>query len=164
MTTLDDLLALLPDNSTGDIAPENLRTITTELWNRIDAAELRIGQLENTNDHVNVTGYWQVNPQSGAVPGGKQVTCDTGSFSTAHWLRFDPVDQTNTDLSAFLLSCVGIFAQQKSNAAQWVRYTAQPGAVRVGAYVQVPVTVIGAGGTVGSVAWQDAAFVIQVAA
>jgi hypothetical protein len=32
MATLDELLALLPDNTTGEIAPVDLRTIVTELW------------------------------------------------------------------------------------------------------------------------------------
>ena len=31
--TLDDLLALLPDNSTGEIDAADLRAIVTELWN-----------------------------------------------------------------------------------------------------------------------------------
>ena len=31
--TLDELLALLPDNTTGDITPADMRTIVTELWN-----------------------------------------------------------------------------------------------------------------------------------
>jgi len=33
MTELDDLLALLPDNVTGDISPADLRTVVTELYN-----------------------------------------------------------------------------------------------------------------------------------
>jgi hypothetical protein len=32
--TLDDLLVLLPDNTTGDIGADDLRTIVTELWNQ----------------------------------------------------------------------------------------------------------------------------------
>jgi hypothetical protein len=32
-TTLADLLALLPDNTTGEITPADMRTIVTELWN-----------------------------------------------------------------------------------------------------------------------------------
>jgi hypothetical protein len=31
--TLDDLLALLPDNTSGEISAADLRTIVTELWN-----------------------------------------------------------------------------------------------------------------------------------
>jgi len=33
MASLDDLLALLPDNTTGDISPADMRTIVTELYN-----------------------------------------------------------------------------------------------------------------------------------
>ena len=33
MTTLDDLLALLPDNTTGEISAADLRTVVTGLWN-----------------------------------------------------------------------------------------------------------------------------------
>jgi hypothetical protein len=32
-TTLADLLALLPDNTSGEITPADMRTIVTELWN-----------------------------------------------------------------------------------------------------------------------------------
>lgn len=32
MTTLDELLALLPDNTSGEISAADLRTVTSELW------------------------------------------------------------------------------------------------------------------------------------
>jgi hypothetical protein len=40
--TLDDLLALLPDNVTGDISPADLRTIVTELYNDANPAYVNV--------------------------------------------------------------------------------------------------------------------------
>lgn len=37
--TLDDLLALLPDNTSGAIDAADLRTVVTELWNKAAAAD-----------------------------------------------------------------------------------------------------------------------------
>ena len=38
MTTLDDLLALLPDNETGDISAEDMRQVVTALWTETQKA------------------------------------------------------------------------------------------------------------------------------
>ena len=40
--TLDDLLALLPDNTTGAISPADMRTIVTELYNDANPAYLNV--------------------------------------------------------------------------------------------------------------------------
>ena len=40
--TLDDLLALLPDNSSGAISPADMRTIVTELYNDANPAYLNV--------------------------------------------------------------------------------------------------------------------------
>jgi hypothetical protein len=42
--TLDDLLALLPDNDTGAIDAADLRTIVTELWQQTAAGLLQVNQ------------------------------------------------------------------------------------------------------------------------
>jgi hypothetical protein len=39
---LSELLALLPDNTTGDISPEDMRTIVTELYNDANPAVLEV--------------------------------------------------------------------------------------------------------------------------
>jgi Ca2+-binding EF-hand superfamily protein len=38
--TLEELLALLPDNTTGEISAADMRTIVTELWNHATPAEM----------------------------------------------------------------------------------------------------------------------------
>ena len=40
--TLDDLLALLPDNSSGQISPADMRTIVTELYNDANPAYINV--------------------------------------------------------------------------------------------------------------------------
>lgn len=60
MTTLDDLLALLPDNETGQITAADLRTVVSELWVHSYLAEEFAYNYSNTippssgNIHVNV--------------------------------------------------------------------------------------------------------------
>ena len=44
--TLEELLALLPDNTTGEIDAADLRTVVTELFNKTAAAEARLDALE----------------------------------------------------------------------------------------------------------------------
>ena len=40
--TLDDLLALLPDNTTGAISAADMRTIVTELYNDANPAYINV--------------------------------------------------------------------------------------------------------------------------
>lgn len=62
--TLDDLLALLPDNDTGAISAADMRTVVTGLWERIDAMAFRSVQYQwTTNLNVSdgqVTVGWGV--------------------------------------------------------------------------------------------------------
>lgn len=66
--TLDELLALLPDNDTGAIDASDLRTIVTELYTR-------------TNDYAQVFGYlWQAS--ASAPPAGKAGVSPPWSMSS----------------------------------------------------------------------------------
>lgn len=156
MTTLDDLLALLPDNTTGQISAADMRTVVTGLWNSGADLEARVADLEVAGGGApTVTGRWQINPQAGAIPGGQQVTCDTGIFSTATWLRFAPVDQDGVDLTQALVAAQRIYAQQASSSANWCRFTVTD-AADVGQYVELTVTVEDFAGSVSSAGWQSA--------
>lgn len=161
---LDDLLALLPDNTTGAIDASDLRTIVTELYERIENTESRVAALEasgSSGDEYTISGVWQVNPTAGATPGGSQVTCDTGLFSTATWLRFATSDKNDLDATAALANATSIYAQQKMNAQNWARYTVSGSPTIGSGYIEVPVTVEAHSGTVGAAAWQDAVAVIK---
>lgn len=163
MTTLQDLLNYLPDNSTGAIDASDLRAVVTALWEEGAAIEARTTALELDDTGgatASLTGIWQANPTAGASPQGGQVTSDTGDFDTATWLRFVPTDKNNVDLTNALQAAQSIYAQQKADAGNWVRYSIQSASVEAG-YVELAVTVLGdSGGTTGAAAWQDAIVVL----
>lgn len=167
--TLDELLALLPDNNTGAIDAADLRTIVTELWNDGAKIEARVSALEvdsggGSDSSISVSGIWQVNPQVDATPGGKQVTSDTALWTNTTLLRFDDHDQDNMDQSTVLLSATEIFMQQEQNAENWVRYAATGGGSHPAGYVEVPVTFLNGGGSITTAQWQDAVVVMKVPA
>lgn len=165
MTSLDDLLALLPDNDYGAIDAADLRMITTALWTRSDELEARVSALENSGAAgPSVSGIWQINPTPGATPGGMQVTADTGDITVATtWLRFAKVDTTSTDMSYWLLHAAGIYGQQQSNSQNYARAAINGTPTDGGSYVQVPVTVTAVAGD-GSAGWQSATVVIATEA
>lgn len=45
MTVLDDLLALLPDNTAGEISAADMREIVTELWNYTVSVQAMVNTL-----------------------------------------------------------------------------------------------------------------------
>lgn len=164
--SLEDMLALLPDNHEGAIDAADLRVVVTELYQWMETNSARISALEaaggSTPASISVTGYWQVNPQAGAVPGGGQFTTDTGSLATATWIRFSKYDLSTTDSSTVLTKASKIFFQQKQNAANWARFNVTALASVVGGYVQVPVQFVLGEGAPGSAAWQDAVVVLTI--
>lgn len=186
--TLEELLALLPDNDTGAIDAADLRTIVTDLYGQIaDIANVTgvvgdeitsMGAVVMTNDaritaleadsgdgsSVSVSGRWQVNPQGGANPGGKQVTASSGEFALATWLRFDPTDLNNNDMTAALMSATELFAQQQANSDNWMRCNVTGQATDSGAFVEVPIEVIGNHGSISSAQWQEVQVVLKVPA
>jgi hypothetical protein len=52
MATLNDLLALLPDNTSGDISAADMRSIVTDIWRRTDGTDPIDGLLFDTNPPV----------------------------------------------------------------------------------------------------------------
>lgn len=79
MTTLDDLLALLPDNSTGEISAGDMRNVTTGLWDHPgpqgDIGP--VGAKGDTGDIGPVGPVGPVGPQG--AQGAKGDTGDTGA-------------------------------------------------------------------------------------
>src|SRR5262245_52811150 len=103
--TLAELLALLPDNNTGDIDAADLRTIVTELFDNtatvLAEAQANTGQIVNNDARLDalenqapggggatVAGRWQINPIANDTPGGMQVSASSGVWTDATWLRF----------------------------------------------------------------------------
>lgn len=161
--TLEELLALLPDNTTGAIDADDLRTIVTELWNQGAAIQARVAALETRDGGdgylATVNGRWQVNPTPGN-PGGKQMSADQASWAMASVLRFDPVDLNNNDLSTALLEADDLFGQQQSDATNWMRWRVSGAASDEGSYIEVPVTMVASGGSISGAQWQEAQVVI----
>lgn len=163
MSTLDDLLALLPDNSTGDISAADLRAVVTGVWNAGADVEARVVALETAGGTVSVTGVWRVRSDTGgAVPTGGEVTSDTGNFATATWLRFDDADDNGQDLTTALLAASTLYGQDYKDSANFVRYLVTD-AVDLGDFVELAVTVDTADGVL-SPGWTDAVFVITTGA
>jgi hypothetical protein len=159
VVTLEEMLALLPDNDIGAIDASDLRQIVAGLWDLNAQLEARLALLATGTggaSHPSVTGTWQVNPSAGAVPGGKQFTTNTGLVSTAAWIRFDQFDLSDTDMGQSLLTADSIFMQQKSNSANWARLTVSGAAVDAGSYIQVPVSGFEGAGSIIPAAWQTA--------
>jgi hypothetical protein len=191
MTTLDDLLALLPDNDSGEIDAADLRTIVSALWDNdtslasadqiaaqdasdakaqaqaayldLDAriSALEAGGGDGGTPTVQASGRWQTNPQPG-TPGGGQVSTDQAAWEAASVLRFARDDLNNNDLANVLLKCVGIYGQQQSDNASWVRYAATGGASDHGSYVEVPVTFVSGAGSIAAAQWQQSVWVFTV--
>jgi hypothetical protein len=64
--TLDDLLALLPDNTTGQISPADMRTIVTELYN--DANPSFANVVNQGPASLAVNAGWTAVPGTGPFP------------------------------------------------------------------------------------------------
>lgn len=168
--TLDDLLAYLPDNQTGDISAADMRAVVTGLWDELatvasasdavyNSLDVRVAALESNDGTLPVvTGRWQVNPQPG-VPGDQQVTSDTGAFASASVLRFAKTDQSMTDHTTSLMYAKRLFGQQQDNAANWARFDVT-GATDQGAYVELAVTLVDNAGS--SVDWVNVVAAIAV--
>lgn len=138
--TLDEALALLPDNTTGQISASDLRDIVTAMWGTDDALSARIGVLEAAGDLHTIVGVWQVNQTVGAAPSTGQVTKDQAAFSSVNWLRFTETDVEGTDLGTALLQASVIYMQMRTDRTKWVRYDVSGTPTDAGTYIQVPVT------------------------
>lgn len=110
-----------------------------------------------------LTGIWQLNTNAGAVPGGAQVTSNTGDPATSTYIRFARQDTAGTDFKAVLMNqSVGsiIVAQQQISADNYARYEISGAPVDNGTYIQIPVNFISQGGT--TAAWQNIIFVLSL--
>jgi hypothetical protein len=149
MATLDELLALLPDNDVGAIDAADLRAVVEGIFELGAAVEARVSALElevadlagSVGTGVSVTGLWSIDTRVNATPNTKSVTCDTGIFDTASWLRFAIPDKNGADLTAAALGAKRILAQQKKDGSSYVYYDVTGVASDHGSYVEVPVTV-----------------------
>jgi hypothetical protein len=132
VTTLDDLLALLPDNDTGEITASDLRTIVTELWHQASIYG---------NSYL---FKWDMNPP----PSAGQITMDqpwqmfatkilvSATTNDGLTLTFDLLD--NSTETKFLLA---------TKAGGKLQATATGPSVDFGSYREVPVTVTSMSGT-----------------
>lgn len=160
--TLDELLALLPDNDTGDIDAADLRTIVTEMWNRDIDFEARIAALESSAvGGVSISGRWQYNSQVGATPQGMQVTGDAADLLAVTWLRFDKFEQTNVNMTNVLMSASALYGQQQDDPTAWVRYSVFDTPTDGGSYVEIPVQYVVGGDLAAE--WTNTVFVFEVA-
>jgi 3D (Asp-Asp-Asp) domain-containing protein len=165
MPNLDDLLALLPDNSTGEISAADLRAVISGIWEEGAIVAARVSALEQTGGSgtgvISITGSWGINTNPDATPGTKTVACDTGNFSTASVLKISKTDKDLTDLTAAIIGANRIFAQQKKDSTSWVDYTVTGAATDNGSWISVPVSVtsfaIGGGNP-----WGDAIIVFII--
>lgn len=146
--TLAELLALLPDNTTGDIDAADLRTIVTELFNTTAAlqaeADLTVtnmntltSELENwaatTNARIDaleqatasghtVSGVYRLNSTPSGDPATGQVTTNTGALDTAASIRVAATDRGGTDLTNVLNKATKVSVQDKDNSANWAKW------------------------------------------
>lgn len=162
MSNFDELLALFPDNSTGEISAADMREAMTIIANLGQGNQARITALEQQvpTVGVSVSGVWQINPTPASAPGPAEVTCDTGLFGTASYINFDKHASGGIDFSSILANAVSIYVQQKNNGDNWVRYTVNGPVIDGGTYTQVTVTIEDSHGVSGTGAWQAAVFVI----
>lgn len=165
MGVYEDLVALFPDNNSGEISAADMRESMRLISEALSQEAARITALEQAipTVGVSISGIWQLNASPDGVPGGEQVTCDTGTFGTATVLHFANLASGGTDLSGVIADAVTIYAQRQIDASNWVRYTVEGPATDHGEYTSVPVMVVDAGGTPGSALWQTAIFVFTSA-
>lgn len=164
--TLEELLELFPDNTTGEISAADMRVTVTALFSQTEAVEARVAALEAANPDgegggdVSVVGDYALNPTAMATPGTMQVTTSTGSFATTAWLRFADVDYSNTDLTNALMRANAVYAQTKGDSSLWGRWTVTGTPTDASGYIEVPVTFDSGNGAVTP--WQRALFVFRV--
>jgi hypothetical protein len=130
--TLDEMLALLPDNDTGEISAADLRTIVTELWHQASIYG---------NSYL---FKWDTNPP----PVAGQITMDQP------WQMFATkilVSTTTTDGLALTFDLLDNSTETKfllaTKAGGKLQAMATGSSVDFGSYREVPVTVTSQSGT-----------------
>lgn len=158
---LEEMLALLVDNTSGDISAADMRTIVTGLYDNTAALSAKVDSIEQGSEWIAVSGEWMFNPIAAAEPAGPQFTSDLGSLPGASWLRFAEIDYDDKDLAWALTVCTSIYIQSKAEALQWIRYGVSATPTDAGTYVQIPVSQE-AGAGPGSQPWQQSYVVLRV--
>jgi hypothetical protein len=132
VASLADLLALLPDNTTGDIGANDLRTIVTELWNQ-------------ARTYGNLYAYrWD----TGAVPATGKLTMDQPWQLTATKLLLSETTDDGLALTFALIDNATSGTVWLSTSAGSKLEAAVLGpTVDLGTYREVPVQVTSIAGT-----------------
>lgn len=108
MATLDELLALLPDNTSGLIDASDLREIVTVLWQR---------------SGVTSSGMWKYAPADFSQnPGDKFFQTNNTTEMAVTQFRFGATDLNNIDFTALLQNSVRFVVQAAANAENWASF------------------------------------------
>lgn len=137
--TLDELLALIPDQPEGNISAADLRTIVTELHSETAAIENRVALLESRFNVAIFRGAWQF-VDTAPPPTGSQLRMDNADQTLATELHFRVLDTTGVDQTAlFAQDITAIRLQDEDNAAAYRLYTVTGPAVVATGTAVVPV-------------------------
>jgi hypothetical protein len=134
--TLDDLLALLPDNTSGEISPADLRTVVTELYN--DANPAYVNVVNQGPATLAANAAWTAVPGTGPYA---YTLAETGDVQFVVALKADSMVNSNQiqvglDLTGATVVPVGskpeqvllVGAKQQLQASLQVTYVQQLGA------------------------------------
>lgn len=125
--TLQELLALLPDNTTGDIGADDLRTIVTELFNA-------------ANTYAQTFSYQWLT--SGVNPASGKVTTDVPWDMSATLLRINETTQDgHTLLFTLLEDSAGAQIWLSTAGGGMLKSTISGTIADQGSYRDIPVTV-----------------------
>jgi hypothetical protein len=168
VTSLNDLeaqvTALTAQVAVNTAEIDTNRTLVISLNNEVLAMTPRVAALEADvamlKHRFSTVGRWQTNTQVGAVPGGMQVTSDTGNFFQATWLRFAKIDQTSTEMSEMLKDATMFIIQHQNDSSMWVHMEATGPVSVQSTYVQIPIRCIGQGKP--GQAWQNVVVTMTV--
>ena len=133
MASLDDLLALAPDNTTGDISAADLRAIITGLFEHVTAMP---------------GGTWQFSATPGP-PAAKQVTTDVVPVDQATAVMITTEDMDRRDWTGVLASLAAgssFYAQGWDDASAYAVFNVTGVPTDNGTYFSIPVTWVRGGG------------------
>lgn len=133
--TLQELLDLLPDNTSGEIDAVDLRTIVTELWNR---------------DVIYRSASWQYSNLA-LPPTGSQVRANNASLALATVVEFRKIDNDSNDQTNTLTRLKDgdrLRLSDFDNAAVYARFKVTGPTVATTDTVQVPVSYLDGAGVI----------------
>jgi len=148
MTTLDNLLALLPDNNNGAIGANDIRSVISSLWDRGSTGVTR--------------GQWAYNPTVGGTPAAGTFTTDASDPTLATWFRFARVDQEGTDFTAVLSNLAGFVGNQEAAQLDWANWTVNSTGAFTNDYIEVGVTIFNQAVAAEPSVWSVAVFMFAL--